>query len=258
MRIAALGSGSKGNAVLLQSPVVTLMIDCGFGVRETEKRLAEIGLSPSDITAILVTHEHQDHISGVEPLAVRYSLPVFMTAGTYRAWKHKDRVEPSILCAGEAFTIGDLKIVPVAVPHDAREPVQFVFFHGDMKTGVLTDLGSLTPHVIHAYEGCHTLLVEANHDVDMLENGPYPPSLKKRVGGNWGHLNNAQTAKFVASVNGSGTLKNLIVGHISEQNNHIELASQALESHLETVEQVIFASQNQPLDWVELVTSNKL
>lgn len=257
MRIAALGSGSKGNAVLLQSAVTTLMIDCGFGVREAERRLAEIGLSPSDINAILVTHEHQDHISGVEPLAARHSLPVFMTAGTYRAWKHKGRVEPSILCGGEAFTIGDLKIVPVAVPHDAREPVQFVIFHGDLKTGVLTDLGSLTPHVIDAYEGCHTLLVEANHDVDMLENGPYPPSLKKRVGGNWGHLNNVQTAEFVTRVNSAGTLKNLIVGHISEQNNHIELASQALESQLEIVEQVIFASQDQPLDWIELVTFNR-
>lgn len=257
MRIAALGSGSKGNAVLLQSTVTTLMIDCGFGVRETERRLAEIGLCPSDINAVLVTHEHQDHISGVESLAFRHSLPVFMTAGTYRGWKHKGKIEPSIFCAGEAFTIGDLKIVPVAVPHDAREPVQFVFFCGDLKAGVLTDLGSLTPHVIDAYEGCHTLLVEANHDIEMLRNGPYPSSLKSRVGGNWGHLNNEQAAEFVARVNSTGVLKNLIVGHISEQNNQVELASQALESQLETVEQVIFASQNQPLDWVELVSFNR-
>ncbi len=257
MRIAALGSGSKGNAVLLQSASTTLMIDCGFGLRETEKRLADIGLVPSDISAILVTHEHQDHISGVEPFAFRFSLPVYMTEGTYRAWKHKGRVEPSRLRAGESLTIGGLKIVPVAVPHDAREPVQFVFSCGDLKAGVLTDLGSLTPHLVEAYEGCHALLVEANHDQEMLRNGPYPPSLKRRVGGNWGHLNNGQTAEFISRVNTSGILKNLIVGHISEQNNQIELAEKALESQLDLIEQVLFASQDQPMDWIELVPINR-
>ena len=258
MRIAALGSGSKGNAVLLQSAATTLMIDCGFGLRETEKRLTAIGLVPADINAILVTHEHQDHISGVEPFAARHALPVFMTEGTSRSWKHRGRVEPSILRAGEPITIGDLKIVPVAVPHDAREPVQFVFSCGELKAGVLTDLGSLTPHVVEAYEGCHALLVEANHDQEMLRNGPYPASLKRRVGGNWGHLNNEQTAEFIARVNTAGSLKNLIVGHISEQNNQIELAEKALASQLDSVEQVLFASQDQPMDWIELAPINRL
>jgi len=257
LRIAALGSGSKGNAVLLQSSVTTLMIDCGFGVRETEKRLAEIGVHPSEISALLVTHEHKDHIGGVESLAARHALPVFMTEGTYRAWKHKGRIEPFILSAGESFVIGDLKIVPVAVPHDAREPVQFVFFCGALKTGILTDLGSLTPHVVAAYDACHALLIEANHDTDMLREGPYPPSLKRRVGGNWGHLNNGQTAEFVSLINTSGVLKNLIVGHISEQNNQVELAAQALKSQLETIEQVIFASQDKPLNWIELEPVNR-
>lgn len=257
MRIAALGSGSKGNAVLLQTPATTLMVDCGFGIRETEKRLADIGLSPSELFALLVTHEHHDHIYGVESLAARYSLPVYMTEGTYRAWKHKGRVEPRILRAGEALNLGDVKIVPVAVPHDAREPVQFVFSCGDLKAGILTDLGSLTPHVVDAYDGCHALLVEANHDPGMLRNGPYPPSLKRRVGGNWGHLNNDQTAEFIARVNHSGLLKNLIVGHISEKNNQVDLAAQALKAQLETIEQVIFASQDQALDWIELEPFNR-
>ncbi len=256
MRIAALGSGSKGNAVLLQSSATTLMIDCGFGIRETERRLAHIGLSPSDLSALLVTHEHHDHIHGVESLAARYSLPVFMTEGTYRAWKHKGKVEPSILRAGETLNLGDLKIVPVAVPHDAREPVQFVFSCGALKAGVLTDLGSLTPHVVDAYDGCHVLLVEANHDPVMLRDGPYPPSLKQRVGGNWGHLNNEQTAEFIARVNRSGVLRNLIVGHISEKNNQVELAKKALNAHVKTVEQVIFASQDQALDWIDLAPIN--
>ena len=257
MRIAALGSGSKGNAVLLQSSARTLMIDCGFGLRETEKRLAGIGLAPSEISAILVTHEHQDHISGVESFAARHSLPVYMTEGTFRSWKHKVRVKPTKLRAGESITIGDLKIVPVAVPHDAREPVQFVFSCGDLKVGVLTDLGSLTPHLVEAYEGCHALLVEANHDQEMLRNGPYPSSLKRRVGGNWGHLNNGQTAEFISRVNTAGILKNLIVGHISEQNNQIELAEKALGLQLESVEQVLFASQDQPMDWIELAPINR-
>ncbi len=253
MRLSALGSGSKGNSTLLSAADANVMIDCGFGIREAEKRLSNIGLSPQQLDAILVTHEHSDHIHGVESLAAKYDIPVYMSAGSYRGWKHKSRVKPNIIRADEAFTIQALQVLPVSVPHDAREPVQFVFSCAGHKVGVLTDLGSLTPHILEAYKSCHTLLVEANHDLQMLREGPYPYSLKQRVAGNWGHLNNSQTADFISRVNECKSLKNLIVGHISEQNNQIELAAQALSSQMDVIENVIFASQDKPLDWINLL-----
>lgn len=252
MRISALGSGSKGNSTLLQAGSTTLMVDCGFGIRETERRLAELDIDPLQIDAILVTHEHQDHIVGVEPLAAKYGLRVCMTMGTARAWKSRGRVSAEFIYADQEITLGEFQIRPVAVPHDAREPVQFVFSYGEQKVGVLTDLGSLTPHILEAYRDCHALLVEANHDLKMLQEGPYPFALKKRVSGDWGHLNNGQTAEFVSQVSLGNTLKHLIVGHISEQNNHIDLAAQALESPSIFVENILFASQDKPLGWIEL------
>lgn len=251
MSICSLGSGSRGNATLLHLSDKTILIDCGFGLKETISRLNAVGCAPDDIDAILVTHEHADHIHGVESFSAKFNIPVYMTAGTKQFWRSRGRVEPKIVSAGHEFFVGAVRVFPVAVPHDAREPVQFVFCHESLKVGVLTDLGSLTPHVVEAYLDCDALLVEANHDLDMLAKGPYPNALKKRVSGAWGHLNNFQTAELIKSINSNGKLKTLVVGHISQQNNLAELAESALASVVESISTVVYASQDQPLDWVE-------
>lgn len=251
MQLSSLGSGSKGNATVLNMGGLTLMIDCGFGLKDTVSRLESIDRMPDEVDAILVTHEHTDHISGVEALAARFGIPVYMTKGTSNSWKSRGRVVPNVISAEQKFTIGKVEVLPVAVPHDAREPVQFVFCHAKSKVGVLTDLGSLTPHVVDAYTDCHALLVEANHDLEMLSNGPYPASLKRRVAGPWGHLNNQQTAELVNLVNVNKRLKHLIVGHISQQNNLSELAADALDASIQSLDQVLYASQDKPMNWVD-------
>lgn len=228
------------------------MVDCGFGLKETIRRLAELDVQPQQIDAILVTHEHQDHISGVESLAAKFDLRVYMTEGTARVWKSRGRVTPEIIRSGKDFLIGDVQVQPVAVPHDAREPVQFILSYSDQKVGILTDLGSLTRHIYDAYKSCQTLLVEANHDLVMLQNGSYPASLKRRVSGNWGHLNNMQTADFLAKIFSHGLLKKVIIGHISEQNNQVELVRSAFEVNSIPIAEVTFASQGEPLAWLNL------
>ena len=252
MRLASLGSGSKGNATLLDIGGTTIMIDCGFSLKTTIARLSSLGLDASDLDAVLVTHEHSDHIQGVERLVSKYDIPVYMTAGTFNAWKKKGQVMPTLIHAGERFTIGALDVCPVAVPHDAREPVQFVLRQETTKVGVLTDLGTVTPHVVQQYADCHALFVEANHDLEMLNSGPYPPSLKRRVSGEWGHLNNQQSADLVRQVIKNGVLKHLVVGHISQKNNHSELAAQAMDSVVASLQQVRYATQEEPLDWVDI------
>lgn len=228
------------------------MLDCGFGIRETLKRLESLNTKAEQLDAILVTHEHQDHIGGVESLAAKFGTRVLMTEGTARGWKSRGRVTPEIIRADQTFLVGDIKIQPVPVPHDAREPVQFVFQSSDKKIGVLTDLGSLTPHIFNAYSGCQTILIEANHDLEMLQNGPYPFSLKRRVGGDWGHLNNKQTAEFVSRIESQGCLNQIIIGHISEKNNQIDLVQEALELHRIPSNKVIFVSQAESLDWLDI------
>lgn len=251
MRFASLGSGSKGNATLVEWQGQYVLIDCGFTIKATEMRMAKLGVSPADLAAILVTHEHGDHIKGVAPLARKYKLPVYMTPGTYHS---KDRgVLPQLhLIEGyQAFDVAGIKVVPVAVPHDAREPAQYVLEAGNLRLGILTDLGSISPHVEEQYDNCHGLVMEANHDPAMLASGPYPPSLKRRVGGLWGHLSNQQTAGFLKRLN-LAKLQHLVVGHISQQNNSIELAQQVMAEVTASVGNVHYACQDQGFDWLTL------
>ena len=252
MRIATLGSGSSGNSTLVQMGDSLILIDCGFGIKDTCSRLQQLGLTADALSAVLVTHEHYDHISGVEPLAARHGLPVYMTAGTSRRWKSRGRVQANIIQADQEFLINDVQVRPVAVPHDACEPVQFVLCHRDGKIGVLTDLGSLTPHVKEAFSGCQLLLVEANHDLQMLRDGPYPSSLKRRVAGDWGHLNNSQTVQLISELSQDQAIEHLIIGHISEKNNQPEKIAQELEACVMNVGKTWIASQDIPLDWVQI------
>jgi len=255
MRIASLGSGSKGNATLVDTGETLLLIDCGLPRRDVEERLQSRGVSGQDIDAILVTHEHGDHCRGVAPLAKAHDLPVFLTAGTATSGQLEGLTSGVVIRPGDQFAVGDVDICAEPVPHDAREPVQFCFNHKDLKLGVLTDLGSITPHVVQAFSGCDALVLEFNHDPQMLADGPYPYAVKKRVGGDFGHLTNAQARQFLDHAD-TTRLKMLFVAHISQQNNVPELADAALSgwSGLASC-QVIHATQQTGFDWCDLRTS---
>ena len=252
MRIASLGSGSKGNATLVDTGETLLLIDCGLPRRDVEARLKSRGVSGRDIDAILVTHEHGDHCRGVVPLAKAHHLPVFLTAGTATSRKLEGLTSGVLIRPGDQFSIGDLNIVAEPVPHDAREPVQFCLTHNDLKLGVLTDLGSITPHVVQAFSSCDALVLEFNHDPQMLADGPYPYAVKKRVGGDFGHLTNAQARQFLDHAD-TTRLKMLFVAHISQQNNTPELADAALSGWSDLSQcQVIHATQESGFDWFNL------
>lgn len=250
MRIASLGSGSSGNATLVDTGDGILMIDCGFSTIEVERRLEGLNCSLDDIAAILVTHEHSDHLGGVGSIARKKQIPIYLTHGTSHRLADKHRSTMQIIQADQPFELFGTQIHPVPVPHDAREPVQFVFSNKNFKLGVLTDLGSLTTHILDMYRDCQMLLIEANHDLEMLMQGPYPVSLKKRVGGRWGHLNNQQTAEFLRAVNSNAMIQTLVVGHISKQNNHLDRVKATLSEVTQSIHQIHYAQQDSPLDWV--------
>ncbi|HUR39931.1 MAG TPA: MBL fold metallo-hydrolase [Verrucomicrobiae bacterium] len=250
LRFAMLGSGSQGNGTLIQSGSTTILIDCGFMIREAEARLRRLGVAPHDVSAIVVTHEHFDHIGGVARFARKHRVPVWLTDGTSAGWKDAPVPRNQRVACGEAFTVGDLRIEPFAVPHDAREPSHFVVGNGSFRVGVLSDAGSVTDAMRAALSGCDALMLEFNHDVDMLENGPYEPPLKRRVGGPLGHLSNMQAAELVTSID-IARLRHLVLTHLSQKNNTPELALAAALGALGVVaeREVVCAHQDAGLDW---------
>lgn len=231
-RYALLGSGSRGNATLVQAGATRVLVDCGFTVREFEARAQHIGLDPGAIDAILVTHEHSDHIGGVARLARAHGIAVYATAGTLASRSDWDGCRLQRLSPHEDFTLGELSVRPFPVPHDAREPCQFAFEFRGARLGIVSDLGRITPHVARSLDACDALLLECNHDPELLARGPYPESLKRRVGGDWGHLSNEQAAGLLRSVDRS-RLRSLVLTHLSEKNNTPELARQAVCAALE-------------------------
>lgn len=252
MRFSYLGSGSKGNAALIQSGDTIVMLDCGLSIGETEKRLAARGIGPRDLAGIVVTHEHGDHIDGVAPLVKRYQLPVWMTRGTYAAWGARKHVQPHFVSPHEAFRIGALEVRPYPVPHDAREPCQHVFSDGSRRVGILSDAGSVTPYMRQSLSGCDALLLEFNHDPEMLAQGPYTTKLKKRVAGPWGHLNNQQAAELLGAIDIS-RLQHLVIAHISQVNNTPALARAAAINALSSdPEWLCVAHQEEGLAWKEI------
>lgn len=252
MRFSSLGSGSSGNATLIDDGESLLLVDCGFTVKETEKRMVRLGVAPDQLAAIIVTHEHSDHSKGVAALARKYRVPVYMTEGTWASREFGVLPELRKIQNYSPFRVGSTEIIPVVVPHDAREPAQYVFCaQNGIRLGVLTDLGSVTPHVIDAYRECHGIVVEANHNIQMLASGPYPPSLKSRVGSMWGHLNNGQTAEFLASCN-LPQLQEIVVGHISEKNNSLECVKDELSDIIASANSIHFACQDMGFDWLTL------
>lgn len=251
IRYASLGSGSRGNATLVASANNMVLVDCGFTLKETCQRLERLSVSPHDISALIVTHEHGDHIKGVGPFARKYQLPVHITPGTYKARDIGTLPDLQLIHGYQSFSVGEIRVTPVAVPHDAREPAQFLFDVEGCRLGVLTDLGSISSHVEEHFYQCDALVLEANHDPQMLASGPYPFSLKQRVGGFWGHLSNEQAAAFLHRVD-QRRLKQLVVAHISQQNNSLEVARAAIANVLTEAVDVIYACQEQGFDWREV------
>jgi len=255
MRFAALGSGSRGNALIVESGQTRVMLDCGFGSRETVRRLTRLDLTPEDLAGIVVTHEHSDHVAGVFKFAARYKIKVWMTHGTFSAAPRGLGALPEINLIGnhQPFPIGDLQLHPFPVPHDAREPAQFTFADGQRRLGVLTDVGSSTPHIEAMLSGCDALVLECNHDAQMLAQGNYPPSLKQRVSGRFGHLDNAAAAVLLAALDNS-RLQHIVAAHLSQHNNSPALARRALAPVLGCAEDWIgIADQEAGFAWRELV-----
>lgn len=256
LRFAILGSGSRGNALVVSCGSTHVLIDCGFSIRETERRLARAGLEAGALAAIVITHEHNDHASGAAALARRHRLPLWLTHGTAQALggaARNDGLAVRHFGGDERFVIDALELTPYTVPHDAREPCQFVFANGDRRLGLLTDVGHITPHIEDRLRDCDALVLECNHDRDLLADSAYPESLKARIAGPHGHLDNDAAAALLAGLDGR-RLQHVVAAHLSEKNNTPWLARSTLGSALGGApERVEIASQDGGLPWRELV-----
>jgi len=255
LRFASLASGSSGNCLVAQADLTHVLIDCGLGLRETERRLARLGLEPRDIDAVLVTHEHDDHAGCVVDFAAAHNVLAVMTHGTLRALKATGKLHEGIrtqpVRAGERFAIGGMEVLPFTVPHDAAEPVQFVVSDGAAKLGVLTDIGIGTRHVEQMLSGLDALVLECNYDREMLWAGGYPRWLKERIGGPFGHLDNVDAARLLAALDRS-RLKHIVAAHLSQQNNTPDLVRAALASVLGCERDWIgVATQDEGFAWRE-------
>lgn len=229
MRFCVLGSGSRGNATFVESGRTRLLIDAGFSGREIERRLASIGVEAESLAAILITHEHSDHVRGAAILSRRYRLPVFANeatvaaAGPALAKLHEHR----LFATGDTFLFQDLSIHPYRISHDAADPVGFLVSGNGLVLGYCTDTGAVSRLMQHRLRNCHGLVLECNHDPDLLRCGPYPPALQQRVRSRTGHLANHEAADFLCSILHDG-LEHVVLSHLSETNNRPDMAREAV------------------------------
>lgn len=236
LRFRNLGSGSAGNATVVEgrtgAQVRRLLVDCGLGIRQLQARLGQAGLALEQIDAVFITHEHSDHVGCVRSLALRQRLAVWMSHGTYSALGSPD-FDGLLRLAhdGQAIDLGTFEALPFTVPHDAREPLQLRCSDGAAHLALLTDLGHASAHVLQHLAGCHALLLEANHDPQLLAASRYPLFLQRRVGGDYGHLANGAAAEILRAVRHPG-LQCVVAAHLSAQNNHPDLVRPLLADAL--------------------------
>lgn len=263
--VSVLASGSRGNCAVVASSTTRLLVDAGLSCRETFKRVRALGERAEQISAILITHEHSDHVAGLERLTAKLNVPVFLTAPTHHAWKKNLRDEegktPELkkvehFAAGRSFQVGDIAVTPFTIPHDAADPVGFTFRTEGVKVGFTTDLGYMPVSVRDHLRGCDVLVMESNHDVEMLRSGPYPWSVKQRVMSRVGHLSNESLAEFFTT-DYDGCASYVVLAHLSEQNNHPEIARRAAELALQGRQglwrnRVMLAAQSEALEPIRL------
>ncbi len=243
MRFASLGSGSEGNCLVVEVGSTRILADCGFTLKETIARLERNGIEPSSVSAVLITHEHDDHVGGAGRFARKFGVPVWLTYGTLQAAQDQfSAVGVEVFDCHQRFSVGAIAIEPYTVPHDAREPAQFVFGDGNARVGLLTDAGSLTPHMRSTLSGLDALILECNHDLEMLGKSSYPRQLKQRISGSFGHLDNTAAARLLESIDCS-RLQHLVAAHLSLSNNTPELAGAALAGALNCTQ-----------DWIGIAT----
>jgi len=229
MKLCVLASGSSGNCTFISTGTTRILIDAGLSAKKTAERLAEIGERVEDVDAICVTHEHTDHISGLRVLQKKHEIPVYTNAET-RAGIDSN-LAGGCFSTGFSFSIGDFSIHPFSVPHDANDPVGFIFSAGDRMVGVATDIGMVTNLVREKLRACEVVVIEANHDEELLHAASRPWSLKQRILGNRGHLSNRASAELIAEVAGEG-LTHLFLAHLSADCNHPAHARRLFETVL--------------------------
>ena len=258
--VGVLASGSRGNSAIVQSSATRILVDAGISCRETFKRMKAAGDDPHSLSAILITHEHTDHVYGLLVLARKLKIPVFMTGATHQAWSRAlrdaagerpqlERLE--LFSSGRSFQVGDIGVTPFTIPHDAADPVGFTFRAEGMKVAIATDLGYMPPSVRDQLRGCDLLVLESNHDLEMLRVGSYPWSVKQRVMSRVGHLSNSALAEFF-STDYDGNASYIVLAHLSEENNHPEVARRAAEKALSgrrtlLHNRVMLAAQTEPM-----------
>jgi phosphoribosyl 1,2-cyclic phosphodiesterase len=265
VRVSVLASGSRGNTAIVESSSARILVDAGISCRETFKRLKSLGRDPCEISAILITHEHCDHIYGLATLAKKLKVPVFMTGATHQAWKRSVRGQSGeapqiekleVFSAGRSFQVADITVTPFTVPHDAADPVGFTFRAEGTKIAIATDLGYMPASVCDHLRRCDVLIVEANHDLEMLRAGSYPWSVKQRVMSRVGHLSNESLAQFFAK-HYDGGASYIVLAHISEQNNHPQIALRAAQDALGPQQtllnnRLMLAVQDSPMETIQL------
>lgn len=245
---ASLGSGSEGNSFLIKTDKTIFMVDCGFNYKETENRLSELGLTFSDINHILITHEHEDHMRAIKMIIKKEKIQISCSYGTAKKIGIVDEV--NIINPGDTLVGNDLQVEVVPVPHDAREPCHYVFKKDTLKIGIITDFGSLTPKIIESYSNLNYLVVEANHDANLLMKSSYPTSLKNRIFGKLGHANNDLTFDLISQIK-KDKLKKIIFCHLSKQNNQKEIIKHTVKEYFDKFK-CEFISQENIFNWSEI------
>ncbi len=263
--VSVLASGSRGNTAIVESSKARILVDAGISCRETFKRLKSIGREPREVSAILITHEHSDHVYGLLTLAKKLDVPVFMTGATHQAWARAMRDDSGekpkiakleLFSAGRSFQIADITVTPFTIPHDAADPVGLTFSVEGVKVAIATDLGYMPASVRDHLRRCDVLMIESNHDLEMLRVGPYPWSVKQRVMSRVGHLSNESLAEFFAQYYDGGA-SYIVLAHISQENNHPEIALRAAENALGPQmtlirNRVMLAAQDAPMETIRL------